>query len=70
MSRLFFIIAIAVVVYLLVKAYRKNVPQQDKAVTEDMVRCEYCGVHLPKGESILAQGHFFCGAEHRDAYRK
>jgi uncharacterized protein len=70
MSRLFFIIAIAVVVYLLVKSYRKNVPQQDKAVAEDMVRCEHCGVHLPKGESILADGQFFCGAEHRDAYRK
>jgi hypothetical protein len=30
----------------------------------------HCGVHLPKGESILAGGHFFCCAEHRDAYRK
>ena len=70
MSRLFFIIAIAVVVYLLVKSYRKNAPQQDKTVAEDMVRCEHCGVHLPKSESILSDGHFFCGVEHRDAYRK
>lgn len=70
MSRLFLLIAIAVVVYLLIKSYRKNVPQQDKAVAEDMVRCAHCGVHLPKSESILAGGNFFCGAEHRDAYRK
>ena len=70
MSRLFLLIAIAVVVYLLIKSYRKNVPQQDKTVVEDMVRCAHCGVHLPKGESIQADGHFFCGAEHRDAYRK
>lgn len=72
MSRLFLLIAIAVVVYLLVKSYRKNVPQQDKnkTVAEDMVRCAHCGVHLPKSESILAGGNFFCCAEHRDVYRK
>ena len=70
MSRLFLLIAIAVVVYLLIKSYRKNVPKQDNPVAEDMVRCAHCGVHLPKSESILAGGNFFCGAEHRDAYRK
>ena len=70
MSRLFLLIAIAVVVYLLIKSYRRNVPKQDNPVAEDMVRCAHCGVHLPKSESILAGGQFFCGAEHRDAYRK
>ena len=75
MSRLLLLIAIAVVVYLLIKSYRKNAPQdktvaQDKAVAEDMVRCAHCGVHLPKGESILAGGEFFCCVEHRNAYRK
>jgi uncharacterized protein len=35
-----------------------------------MVRCAQCGVHLPKSESILVGGNFFCCAEHRDAYRK
>jgi len=70
MSRLFLLVAIALVVYLLLKSYRRNVPQQDKTVAEDMVRCAYCGVHLPKGESILSGGIFFCCAEHRDAYRK
>ena len=70
MSRLLLIIAIAVVVYLLIRAYRKQVPRQDKPVAEDMVRCAHCGVHLPKGESVQADGQFFCGTEHRDAYRK
>jgi uncharacterized protein len=35
-----------------------------------MVRCSQCGVHLPKGESVQADGRFFCCIEHRDAYRK
>ena len=70
MSRLLLIIAIAVVVYLLIRSYRKKTPQQDKPATEDMVRCAQCGVHLPRSESVEAGGQFFCGAEHRDAYRK
>lgn len=71
MSRLLLIIAIVAVVYLLIRSYRKQAPQQDKPIAaEDMVRCAHCGVHLPKGESIEADGQFFCGAGHRDAYRK
>jgi uncharacterized protein len=75
MSRLIFFLAIAVVVYLLIKSYRKNasgknVPGQDGAVAEDMVRCAHCGVHLPKGESVQADAKYFCSAGHRDAYRK
>ena len=70
MSRLLLIIAIAAVIYLLIRSYRKPAPQQDKPAAEDMVRCANCGVHLPKGESVQDDGQFFCGAEHRDAYRK
>jgi len=70
MSRLFLLIAIAAVVYLLIKSYRRNAPPQDKSVAEDMVRCAHCGVHLPKSESILAGGQYFCSAEHRDAHGK
>lgn len=71
MSRLLLIIAIVAVVYLLIRSFRKQAPQQDKAISaEDMVRCAHCGVHLPKGESIQDNGQFFCGAEHRDAHRQ
>ena len=70
MSRLLLIIAIAAVVYLLIRSYRKSEPQQDKPIAEDMVRCAHCGMHLPKGESISADGRFFCCAEHRDACHK
>ena len=70
MGRLFFIIAVAVAVYLLIKSFRRNTPQQDQTVTEDMVRCLQCGVHVPKGESVQDQGQNFCCAAHRDAFRK
>jgi len=70
MSRLLLLIAIAAAIYLLIRSYRKNRPRQDEIVAEEMVRCEHCGVHLPKSESVQSDGHFFCCAEHRDAYRK
>jgi uncharacterized protein len=70
MSRLLLLAAIAAVVYLLIRSYRKEIPRQDRSVAEDMVRCAHCGVHLPKSESIMAGGQFFCSAAHRDAYRE
>jgi uncharacterized protein len=70
MSRLFLLIAIAALVYLLVRTFRKSDVPQDRSDAEDMVRCVHCGVHLPKSEGILAGGQFFCGVEHRDAYRR
>ncbi len=70
MSRLLLLIAIVVVIFLLLKSYRKNAPRQDKTITDDMVRCAQCGMHLPRSEGIEANGQFFCGTEHRDAYRK
>lgn len=66
MSRLLFLIAVIVVVYLLLRSYRKQSPKQDVAAApEEMVRCAQCGVHLPKSESILAGGNFYCSDAHR-----
>lgn len=72
MSRLIFFIAIGAVIYVLLKSYRKNSPPPDSSASplaEDMVRCAQCGVHVPKGECVQAQGRSFCSAAHRDAYR-
>jgi uncharacterized protein len=71
MSRLIFLFAIAAVVYWLLKSYSKKPPQKDEpAASEDMVRCSQCGVHLPKSESILAGGKFFCCEAHRLEHAK
>lgn len=70
MSRLLFLVVIAAVVYWLLKSFR-NQPSGDEDApvqAEDMVRCVHCGVHLPKHESILAGGVYYCGEEHRRAH--
>ena len=70
MSRLLFLFAIAAVVYLLIKSYRKHAPEKEQVAAEDMVRCAQCGVHLPIGESIRVGDQLFCCAAHRDAFLK
>lgn len=71
MSRLLFFVAIAAVVYLLLRSYRNSAtpPRQEPPRNEDMVVCAQCGVHVPRSESVPAQGRNFCSAAHRDAYR-
>lgn len=71
MSRLLFFAAIAGLIYLVLRSYRNNStpPTQQPPRSEDMVKCAQCGVHVPKGESVQAQGRNFCCAAHRDAYR-
>lgn len=74
MSRLLFLLAVIIVVYLLLKSFRgpvsKHPPKNDTSAadSEEMVRCAQCGVHLPKSESILAGGNFYCSDAHRRAH--
>ncbi len=46
---------------------RKQVapPREDRAGVEDMVRCQVCGVNLPRSEAILSRGRFYCSPEHQ-----
>jgi uncharacterized protein len=30
-----------------------------------MVRCAYCGLHVPQSESVVVDGRHYCGDEHR-----
>lgn len=77
MSRLIFLAAVVAVVYLLLNHYRsresgdrasRQVEGHDHA--EDMVRCNYCGVHLPKSESVIADGKYYCSDAHRLAHQQ
>lgn len=72
MIRFIFIAAIVAVLYLLLQSRRRPpaAPPAKDLPAEDMVRCVHCGIHLPKHESVQVGEYFFCGTEHRDAYRR
>jgi uncharacterized protein len=44
-------------------------PKSGPALVVPMVQCATCGVHLPKGEAVVAAGDYFCGAEHAEQAR-
>ena len=61
-------------VYWILKGYRSRVERRDAPPpprgSEDMVRCEHCGVHLPRSESITTQGRFYCTPDHQRAHQQ
>ena len=67
MGKLIFLVLAVVVVWVVLKNYRKT-RMRDQAppavAPEDMVRCAQCGVHLPKSESHTRNEKFFCSEEH------
>lgn len=73
MAKFLLLVGVIAAVVLLVKNYQRSLARQDEKTadpvasvkSEDMVRCDRCGVHLPKSESFLSQGRFYCSDEHR-----
>jgi uncharacterized protein len=72
-SKLITVILVTVLVVYLVRrmsgnrsSHTKPQPPAGKSkAAEDMVRCQVCGVNLPRSEAILSQGRFYCCDEHR-----
>lgn len=70
MGKYLLLIVGAILVYCIVRIAlrrrRRAVAQRrDNAAPEDMVRCVTCGVHLPRGESLMVRGQFYCGVDHQ-----
>jgi uncharacterized protein len=38
--------------------------KQSEADTQDMVRCDQCGIHLPASEALPKAGKHYCCNEH------
>lgn len=75
MGKLILLVLGAFIVYWLLKSYGRGIqnaqpPKPKEEGPEDMVRCAHCGVHLPKSESILSRGAFYCSDEHRKLHQK
>lgn len=68
MGKYLLLIAGVLVLYWLVRKTMRRRQQGEGptgSVSEDMVRCVECGVHLPRGESLVVRDRYFCSAEHQ-----
>ncbi len=71
MAKIILVVLGLLLVYWILKSYRRRVDRRGDhappATAENMVQCARCGVHLPRSESITAQGRFYCSPEHQRA---
>jgi len=44
---------------------RRDLGKSKPSEVEDMVRCQVCGINLPRSEAILGRGRIYCCDEHR-----
>jgi uncharacterized protein len=68
MGKYLLLIAGVLLVYWLVRGGAGRAARKARGKTkaaEDMVRCAHCGVHLPRGESLMLREKFYCCEEHR-----
>ncbi|HEY6132342.1 MAG TPA: PP0621 family protein [Rubrivivax sp.] len=73
MKYLIVLLVVVVVAWLLVGratrrgVVRKDAPGQPTLEAEDMVACAHCGVHLPRGDALVAGAAVYCSDAHRVA---
>ena len=78
MGRIFFFIALAVLIYLgIVLARRRRIQnvarrtrrEQEGGQALPMIRCPVCGTHFPADEAVMGKGVRYCSEKCRDKVR-
>ena len=68
MAKIILLVLGLLLAWWILKSYRRRIDGGETppaGASEDMVRCERCGVHLPRSESVIAAGKHYCSVEHR-----
>jgi uncharacterized protein len=70
--RILILLAIALLLYIIISNLVKKMRAEEraKAVTsEQMVRCEHCGLHILEQEALKEGREYFCSQEHIEAHK-
>lgn len=72
MGRILFFLLLGVGLYVALRIWRggqqRNAaqhPPQPSAAGEVMVRCEHCGLNVPKSDALAGGDHWYCSEDHR-----
>jgi uncharacterized protein len=72
--RILVLIAIALLLYvILTNLFRRQAAEKKaaaKKVTEQMVKCDHCGLHVLQQEAIRQGQHYFCSSQHLEDFNK
>lgn len=75
MNKLLLFVLILIAIYLVRRSLRPSTPTpRDTAAAgagkvERMVACAQCGLHVPEGEALEADGQHFCCEAHQRIHR-
>lgn len=66
--RILVLIAIGLLLYIIIGNYlkKRRKPPVEK-ITEKMVRCQHCGLHVLEQEAIKSGTKFYCSQSHLEA---
>lgn len=66
--RILVLIAIGLLLYVIIgRLLRGSRPTPPKAITEKMVKCKHCGLHVLEQEAIQKGQNHYCSVEHLEA---
>jgi len=69
--RILILIAIGLLLYIIINnLLGKKQSEKSTPITEQMVKCEHCGLHILQHEAIEKEHHFYCSQEHVEADRQ
>ncbi|CAG0933005.1 MAG: hypothetical protein EFKGCFLK_01730 [Rhodocyclaceae bacterium] len=67
MGKLILLLFLGLLAYLAYKGFRRLPRSENRPpsqVSERMVTCARCGVHLPESEAVQSDGRLYCSEEH------
>jgi len=68
--RILVLIAIGLLLYVIIgNILRKNRSVTPKTISEKMVQCQHCGLHILEQEAIQDDKNYYCSQEHLEADR-
>jgi len=66
--RILVLIAIGLLLYVIIgNLLRRSRPSSPHAITEKMVKCKQCGLHILEQEAIRHGDRYYCSHEHLEA---
>ena len=69
MSRVILLLAILILIALVYRRFQTHKRQtrleNKRALAQNIVRCDYCGLHVPEYESFHSNDRNYCSQEHQ-----